>query len=91
MTQTIDLYDFARLIKLNVLGASVASAAQNVMDKISVSVYKEAHGTDHPNAHGISIYMPLTSVDLTSYKNTKFASDTHWDEFLTKHYGSAAG
>ncbi|HWQ19517.1 MAG TPA: clostripain-related cysteine peptidase [Methanotrichaceae archaeon] len=86
----VDLYDFARLIKLYVPDAAVAAAAQNVMDKVKAAVLLEAHGSAHAQAHGISIYLPETSTNyLLSYEGTRFAIDTHWDELLRKHLAIA--
>jgi hypothetical protein len=79
----IDLYDFAELIKEYVPDAG--SAAQAVMDNVNTAVYAEEHGTDYPNAHGLSIYFPGAELYLCSYKDTKFAIDTHWDEFLKEY------
>ncbi|HWQ18405.1 MAG TPA: clostripain-related cysteine peptidase, partial [Methanotrichaceae archaeon] len=87
---SVDLYDFARLVKLYVPDAAVAAAAQNVMDKVKAAVITEAHGKGHPNANGISICLPETSADyLLSYEGTRFAADTHWDEFLRTHLAIA--
>ena len=87
----IDLYHFAELIKLYLSNNSEAvNAAQAVMDSVNETVYAEAHGSLHPNAHGLSIYFPmLASEYLSSYEGTDFAMDTHWDEFLKRYYVTA--
>jgi hypothetical protein len=37
----------------------------------------------HPDAHGVSIYIPYRSDSYRSeYEEIKFAKDTQWDEFL---------
>jgi hypothetical protein len=79
----IDLYHFAKMVDTYVPGAT--AQAQAVMYEVS-KMY-EAHGTSVPNDHGLSIYFPRVEGDyLVSYENTKFAVDTHWDEFLKEYY-----
>jgi len=57
------------------------------MDNVDNTVIAEAHGSCHPNAHGLSIYFPKEESDyLLSYGGTAFASDTQWNEFLEKYY-----
>ena len=37
----------------------------------------------HPDAHGVSIYLPYRSSEYNSdYETIMFAEDTHWDEFI---------
>ncbi|MFA6371239.1 MAG: clostripain-related cysteine peptidase [Methanothrix sp.] len=87
---SVDLYDFARLIKLYVPDTMVRTAAQNLMDNVSATVISESHGNDYLNSHGISIYLPESSIYyLLSYENTRLARDSHWDEFLRKHLNIA--
>ena len=84
-TYYIDLYHFAEMVDTYVPGA--AAEAQAVMNEVGVAVYGEAHGTSVPNDHGLSIYFPEAEwAYLSSYENTKFAVDTHWDEFLKEYY-----
>ena len=81
----IDLYHFAELVESYI--PSAASAAQAVMDNLGNAVYAEAHGSYHPNFCGLSIYFPEAEwAYLSSYENTKFAVDIHWDEFLKEYY-----
>ncbi len=83
---SVDLYDFARLIKHYVPDPMVGTAAQNLMGNVSATVISEYHGNDYLNSHGISIYLPELSIYyLLSYENTRLARDSHWDEFLRKH------
>ena len=83
---SVDLYDFARLIKLYVPNPAVRMAAQNLLDNVNATVISEFHGNDHANSHGICIYLPDLSIYyLLSYENTRLAIDSHWDEFLRKH------
>jgi hypothetical protein len=41
---------------------------------------------EHPDATGLSIYIPyqVRSFYLEEYRTTRFAQDTHWDEFLAE-------
>jgi parallel beta-helix repeat protein len=83
----IDLYHFAFLIKSNVPDATVKATAQSVMNEVNSTVFAEGHGSGHPNSHGLSIYFPGSGGDyLTSYEATKFARDTKWNEFLESYY-----
>ena len=81
----IDLYDFARLISESIDDPVIINDAHNVMDAIANAVIAEAHGSIHPNSHGISIYLPdpRYSTYLTYYETDMvFSYDTQWDEFL---------
>ncbi len=77
----IDLYHFAQNVKTVSNNATVQGNAQAVMDTIANTVIAEGHGTFHPNAHGLSIYYPLSGSIDPNYSGLSFASGT-WDEFL---------
>ena len=89
----IDLYHFAELIKSYLHdNPEAVNAAQAVMDNVDNTVIAEAHGSSHPNAHGLSIYFPKEESEyLSSYAGTDFAMDTQWDEFLRKYYKGPCG
>jgi len=55
------------------------------MNNINNAVYAEAHGSGHPDVHGLSIYFPKSGY-LSSYEGTAFAIETQWDEFLKRYY-----
>lgn len=79
-----DLYHFASLVNSSVSVSSVKSAAQGVMNQISASVLYEYHSSPGvANAHGISIYIPVSGGMDSDYLMLDFANDTNWDEFLT--------
>ena len=83
-----DLYDFCEKLEtapiLNGVDAYTAEVKKGVTD----AVVAEHHGTDatageHPNAHGLSIYVPWRKSEYNSaYEGTLFAKDTSWDEFI---------
>ncbi len=75
-----DLYDFAYTVEQLSGDAVIDDAARNVIDNITCLMHAEWHGDGHPDAHGISIYLP--SYYLSQYEDTLFASDTYWDECL---------
>jgi hypothetical protein len=86
----IDLYHFAQLVSENITTPQVQEIAQQVMNEICNITIAEAHGSQHPNAHGISIYFPETENEyLPRYeKELDFTNDTQWDEFLVSYYTS---
>ncbi len=86
----IDLYDFARLVRVYVPNATLQNAALAVMQGVNNTVIKNARGTSASGSYGLSIYFPATSTDyFSSYENTKFATDTGWDEFLRSYTTTA--
>ncbi|RKY39555.1 MAG: hypothetical protein DRP85_09750, partial [Candidatus Makaraimicrobium thalassicum] len=95
----IDLYDFARLVKQNVPGTAVKSAAQVVMNTVDAFVVAEHHASgryknhylDLDDAHGVSIYFPAApgGWDYSRYLAHvfDFTIDSEWDEFLLSYFG----
>jgi hypothetical protein len=81
-----DLYDFAYQLSKNTAGTLKSSNAKAVMDLVDqvIMLYRcvdESGG--HPDAHGISIYIPYRSSEYNpKYEEIQFAQDTNWDEFL---------
>ena len=77
-----DLYHFSQIIKNNV--PDCQNEAQTIMDLIDTMVISEAHtGFSVDNSHGISIYLPNSSVNYDiKYDTLQFAIDSQWDEFL---------
>ena len=81
-----DLYDFAYMLTKNSAVTLKSSNAQAVMDLIEevIMIYRcvdEPGG--HPDAHGISIYIPYRSSEYNpAYEEIQFAQDTQWDEFI---------
>ncbi len=84
----IDLYHFAERIYANVPDASLRNAATSVMNNVVNTVIAEAHGSGHPNSHGLTIYFPWDTYHLVSYGEIDFAIDTRWDDFLWQYYSS---
>ena len=83
----IDLYHFAELINASISDNTIKTAATAVMNNITNTIFAEAHGSGHPNSHGLTIYFPLAQgTYLKSYDNINFANDTKWDEFLNGFY-----
>ena len=86
-----DIYHFAYLVKQYISDSSIQSAAQAVMDAIVAAIIYESHGSDHPNAHGLHVYIPKSSSNYnTAYTGSglDFVADTYWDEFLSAYYSA---
>lgn len=80
-----DLYHYAALVKQYATNSKVRSAAANVMTAVTGAVVGEDHGDEHPNAHGISIYIPTRSSYIRvagQYQPLALAQSTRWDEWL---------
>lgn len=75
---SIDLYSFAELIYSNLN----LNSAKAVMEAVNDAVVAEAHGSGHPNAHGVAIYYPKYWYDKAYEEETSFAADTSWDEYV---------
>ncbi|MBU7023078.1 MAG: hypothetical protein HXS40_02835 [Theionarchaea archaeon] len=86
----IDLYHFSQLIASSVPHPALQRDAIQVMKAINDAVIAEGHGYGNNNAHGMSIYFPLTSTGYQSIyeQSTALARDTFWDEFLQQYYSA---
>ena len=81
-----DLYDFAYMLSKPTAGTLQSSHSVEVMELVDEVVLKYrnvASDGGHPDAHGISIYIPYRSSEYNpQYEEIQFAKDTQWDEFL---------
>ncbi len=82
----VDLYDFAsRLLASSSAPAAVAQSASALLSAFgSVVVLARAQST-HPNAHGLSIFLPAFQNGLSAdYQGAgaTWSARTSWDEFL---------
>ena len=85
----IDLYHFAQLINSSISDPVVQNATSQVMSSLIDTIISEDHASQHPNAHGLSVWFPNVG-DKTynsqkfSYEHLNYSMDTGWDEFLAK-------
>ncbi|MBA7702737.1 hypothetical protein ES703_111507 [subsurface metagenome] len=73
---------------------AVKNAAQAVMTEINNTVIHEQHGSSWQGAHGLAIYFPEMSAELSlDYDGSiiDFPNDTQWEEFLQEYYTSMGG
>jgi len=87
-----DLHDLAYMLTKATAGTLRTQIASDVMEGVDSSIMlcrKVESGSGHPDAHGISIYIPYRSSEYNSqYEETLFAKDTQWDEFIKAvHWG----
>ena len=90
----IDIYDFVTKYINIETNQTIRQAMQNVICCLQNAVINECHKTNHPNAHGLSIYFP-SSGRYSSYYSDKyyswygldFSNSTHWDDFLEYYFG----
>lgn len=82
----IDVYDFADEVANKNLGIEQTSKdkAASVTENIMESRIAEEHGSDYPDAYGLTIYFPngLTTGYKESYDETGFAEGKYWNEFI---------
>nr|MDO8082107.1 clostripain-related cysteine peptidase [Candidatus Freyarchaeota archaeon] len=80
----VDLYDFADKLAQNLNDPQLTTLTNNLKTAIQNAVIYVAHGNDHPNAHGITIYHPNTEGNYLKdyYTSLLFAEDNMWDEYL---------
>lgn len=87
-----DLYHFAQNIYNKINDATIRNLATNVINKVALAVIAEWHSSDLANSHGISIWLPSSSLYynyyLSTYQTLDFASSTDWDEFLGALYST---
>lgn len=82
-----DLYHFMENLQSEVSSRRLNELAEDVKTVIEDNVYERkwdnpsSANTRCTNAHGLSIWLPLSVVDF-NYLNLQFAIDTYWDEFL---------
>ncbi len=81
-----DLYHFSQLISQDTnLPLSLRNSANQVMASYPGFIVKEWHGSQSPNAHGLSIWFPENYTQNSHYPDylTKIDfSQEKWDEFL---------
>jgi hypothetical protein len=81
-----DLYDFAYMLTKISAGALRTDLAEDVMDGVEDVIMACRNVDDtggHPDAHGVSIYIPYRSTTYDpEYEEIRFSQDTSWDEFL---------
>ena len=90
----LDVYDFAEKCLSVETDQTICQDLENVMECMSEVVIAECHGTEHPDAHGLTIYFPDPSKGY-SYDSTyadpdyelDFSQNTYWDEFLNLYLG----
>jgi hypothetical protein len=58
------------------------NAATNLQSALSEAILLERHGSEHPDAHGLAIYVPSPAGYLASYVNLALARVTDWDRWL---------
>jgi len=77
-----DLWHYAELVRTSGVPSDLQSAAQNLEAAIQSAVIAEAHGSLHPNSHGVAVYIPEPASYLMSYANLALSRVTQWDEWL---------
>lgn len=80
-----DLYHYAQKVATQVNNPALKTAANALMAQIDKTVIANYHGAQHPNSHGISLFIPIPSVYSRlagSYLQLGIAKDTQWDEWL---------
>jgi hypothetical protein len=80
-----DLYHYAQNVAARVSNPAVKNAANGVMTQIGKTVVANYNGTQHPNSHGISIFIPYPEVYSRlagTYTPLALSRNTQWDEWL---------
>ena len=81
-----DVYDLAYQLSKPSAGTLRSSTAGDVMSAVEDLIILHRNTIadgGHPDAHGVSIYLPYRSSEYNSdYETIMFAEDTHWDEFI---------
>lgn len=80
-----DINRMISLVKQNVPVAEVAAACDeinNVMYRRGVIMFSRASKLENGQGRGLSIYLPTEGQVSSLYRQTRFAKETQWDEFL---------
>jgi len=74
--------------------ALCACHAYGVMVALDAAIFAEAHGSEAPASHGLTIYFPTAASAVhADYGDDYilFVDDTEWDEFLDDYYAVMMG
>jgi hypothetical protein len=84
-----DLGDFCSLMLAGQPGDAVEEAAQGVIDALTGANGLVAaaghHGPGVERATGAAVYLPVVGDVTVVYDRLDFATDTHWNQFLTSY------
>lgn len=82
-----DLFDIVNLIGQRSTNRDVKYAANELKNAIRGVLIAEYHGNLHPYAYGMTVYFPDDeNIYRSDYPTqSRFASETHWDEFLRSY------
>lgn len=82
-----DIWDFAYQLSKTTAGTMRSSYSDEIMEGVEnlVMLHRNVDQEGgHPDAHGISIYLPYrSSAYMPEYEDIQFCQDTQWDEFIT--------
>ncbi|MFC1784814.1 clostripain-related cysteine peptidase [Candidatus Neomarinimicrobiota bacterium] len=88
----IDFFDLMSLIYQYENNSIIKDKLNEILDYFDSIIINEKHGNNIGFSNGISIYLPLPSLEgynpdySSNDLNLKFANDTHWDELLEMYY-----
>ena len=90
----LDLYQFARNLKIRCEKESIKEKAQELISSLrpgrtKAILYQRHSGEKVKQTHGISIYFPSSWFN-PAYKNLDFAKDLSWGRFLEKYLGNSS-
>jgi len=81
-----DLQHYAMLVKQHAASATLRASADVLIAQVSRAVLANYHGSAHPNAYGISIFIPVPSAYpawmQSMYVPLAFSQNTRWDDWL---------
>ena len=82
----IDLKHFAMNIYDSITDTEIRTAAQNLINALDTAIISAYHWSGHPNAYGLSIYMPTSSDGWESiYDRDCISHRSMWNEFARKY------
>lgn len=88
----VDVYDFSKNLADIVPYEEIKETSYNLLDSIEKAVLVERHGKyrflgEHPNAHGLSVYLPYRRINYSpEYEKLDFSVDTGWDDFIRSRW-----
>ncbi len=85
----VDIHDFIYRCLQNNIDPGIENSLRKTLESLEDVIVAEAHGSEYPNAHGLTIHFPYMRMDCEKYEfymNTSYGLDfslnTFWDDFL---------
>ncbi|UCB59218.1 MAG: hypothetical protein JSV67_02695 [Thermoplasmatales archaeon] len=85
----VDFFEFINNYQKVENNQTIMHCIENVITTYSEVIIAECHGSNFPNANGLSIYFPINKKSYNNNYNDEqygldISNDTNWDEFIVR-------